>query len=396
MELTLKQEEAIKLAVARYIAKEKYTVISGYAGTGKSETVKYIISALNFKPEDVAYIAYTGKAAKVLSEKGCPNAMTAHKLLYKSVLMPNGMYHFIPQHPLDRNYKCIVVDEVSMLPKEMWDLLMTHNIYTIAMGDPEQLPPINPEENNHVLDHPHIFLTEIMRQAYDSEIIRLATHIREGNLLIDYVGTDSECKILNRNDLTDGMLVWSDIVLCATNKTRTTINRFIREINGYGEEPEPGDKIISLRNHWDIVTNDEEQIPLTNGTILTIDQYRRQNISVPKYIYENRTISLMITEATTDEGNPFKGLIIDYNSIKTGKKTLNGRQEYLMKNSKTLMDPPLEFAYGYCITTHKAQGSQWPRVMIIEENFPNVPDEHRRWLYTAITRAEQKIVILKK
>ena len=115
MKLTNKQEEAIKLAVARYINKEPYTVIGGVAGTGKSETVKYIIAALNFYPEDVAYIAYTGKAAKVLREKGCPNAMTAHKLLYNSILMPNGSYRFVPISSI-KKYKCIVVDEVSMLP----------------------------------------------------------------------------------------------------------------------------------------------------------------------------------------------------------------------------------------------------------------------------------------
>lgn len=85
MELTRKQEEGLRIAVERYHQNEPYTVISGYAGTGKSTLIKFIISALDVNPERVAYIAYTGKAAQVLRNKGCPTAMTAHRLLYKSL-----------------------------------------------------------------------------------------------------------------------------------------------------------------------------------------------------------------------------------------------------------------------------------------------------------------------
>lgn len=393
MILTNKQEEAVKLAVARYINKEPYTVIGGVAGTGKSETVKYIIAALGFDPELVAYIAYTGKAAKVLREKGCPNAMTAHRLLYKSIMMPSGNYKFVPLQKLERDYKCIVVDEVSMLPLELWELLLSHKVYVIAMGDPEQLPPINPEENNHVLDHPHIFLTEIMRQAFDSEIIRLATHIREGNPLSTYQGTDEECKVLPRGELSEGMLMWADTIICATNDTRNMLNASVRELKGYGPEPQIGDKIISLKNNWDIIANDMDETPLTNGTILTIQGYSREIIRVPKYIYPE-TIPLMITKA--NEGDTeFNGLVIDYNSITANQKTLNNRQEYLMKKNKTIIDPPLEFAYGYALTCWKAQGSQWNKVLGFEEGFPREKDLHRRYLYTLCTRAVDRLVLIK-
>ena len=393
MILTNKQEEAVKLAVARYINKEPYTVIGGVAGTGKSETVKYIITALGFDPELVAYIAYTGKAAKVLREKGCPNAMTAHRLLYKSIMMPSGNYKFVPLQKLERDYKCIVVDEVSMLPLELWELLLSHKVYVIAMGDPEQLPPINPEENNHVLDHPHIFLTEIMRQAFDSEIIRLATHIREGNPLSTYQGTDEECKVLPRDELSEGMLLWADTIICATNDTRNMLNASVRELKGYGPEPQIGDKIISLKNNWDIIANDEDETPLTNGTILTVQGYSREIIRVPKYIYPE-TIPLMITKANEGDAE-FNGLIIDYNSITANQKTLTNRQEYLMKKNKTIIDPPLEFAYGYALTCWKAQGSQWNKVLGFEEGFPREKDLHRRYLYTLCTRAVDRLVLIK-
>ena len=121
------------------------------AGTGKSTLIKFIIAALNLDPEDVCYVAFTGKAATVLQQKGCPNATTAHKLLYHAKQMPDGKYTFVPkkERPL---YKLIIVDEVSMLPKAMWELLLRWRIPIIACGDPEQLPPVDKDEDNHLLD----------------------------------------------------------------------------------------------------------------------------------------------------------------------------------------------------------------------------------------------------
>lgn len=87
--------------------------------------------------DKVCYVAYTGKAASVLKQKGCENAITAHKLLYSARPTSDGTYIFIPKDSLDENYKVIVVDEISMLPKTMWDLLLKHRVYILAMGDPE-------------------------------------------------------------------------------------------------------------------------------------------------------------------------------------------------------------------------------------------------------------------
>ena len=124
MTLTAKQEEGLKIAVARYRAGEKYTCIAGYAwvGTGKSTLVKFIIAALNVAPEEVSYVAFTGKAATVLQQKGCPNAITAHKLLYHSRKSEEDptVYIHEPKSKLDEPYRIIVVDEISMLPKDMW------------------------------------------------------------------------------------------------------------------------------------------------------------------------------------------------------------------------------------------------------------------------------------
>jgi len=139
MELTRKQSEGLKIALDRWRKGEKFTVISGYAGTGKSTLIKFIIAAMDLDPEEVRYVAYTGKAANILKNRGCPGATTVHKLIYHAKLMPNGKYLFTPKkvYEMEREIKVVVVDEVSMVSKRMWDLLCTYNFYILACGDPE-------------------------------------------------------------------------------------------------------------------------------------------------------------------------------------------------------------------------------------------------------------------
>ena len=140
MELTAKQEEGLKITLERWRNKEKYTAISGFAGSGKSTLIKFIIAAMNLPPEQVRYVAYTGKAANVLKNKGCENATTAHKLLYHATRMANGKYRYRQKSKYEmwvEDIKVVVVDEVSMLPKKMWDLLCQYDFYIIACGDPE-------------------------------------------------------------------------------------------------------------------------------------------------------------------------------------------------------------------------------------------------------------------
>ena len=395
MILSKKQEEGLKIAVQRYKDREPWTVISGYAGSGKSTLIKFIIAALGVDPvEDVCYVAFTGKAANVLSQKGCPNAITAHKLLYYAKQMPNGKYIFDPKSRLDHQYKVIVVDEVSMLPKPMWDLLLRHKIYVLATGDPGQLPPIDPENDNHVLDHPHVFLDEVMRQAQDSEIIRLSMWIRDGNPLGAFPCNREQVQIVNKYEVVDGMYSWADQILCATNAKRTEINNIVRNQKGFGTEPQIGDKVISLKNHWEWASH-QGTWALTNGSIGTISNMDKKVIVLPPYITDKR-LSVLYTDINLDDGDKFDSVPIDYTALTTGQPVLEPRQMFLMKKNKALPVVPFEFAYAYAITTHKAQGSEWSKVLVFEEWFPNVPEEHKRWLYTAATRASDKLVIVKK
>ena len=393
MILTKKQQEGLNTAVDRYKNKEAYTCIAGYAGTGKSTLISFIIEALNLKHKEVAYVAFTGKAANILSQKGCPNATTAHKLLYHSKPLPDGRYIHEPKTTLDHQYKLLVVDEISMLPKEMWYLLLRHHIHIIACGDPEQLPPINPDMDNHVLDHPHVFLDEIMRQAAESEIIRLSMHVREGNPLETFQCDNQQVQVITKNDVVTGMYEWADQIICATNNTRININNNMRKLRGFSDAPQENDKVISLSNHWDIFSTGHA--PLTNGSIGYLKEFTVQSIYLPKYIY-NGSLEVMIATVETEDKDIFTGLALDYNFLMNNKKTLSPQQEYKLLKNKKYMDPPFDFTYGYAITCHKAQGSEWQKLLVFEEKFPFNKEEHRRWLYTAITRASEKLVIVKK
>ena len=389
MELTNKQYAGLKIAIQRYNEKQPYTCIAGYAGTGKSTLVKFIVSALNISERDVCYVAYTGKAAKVLREKGCPNAMTAHRLLYQSFPRNDGTFYHKPKRPLDWQYKLIVVDEISMLPKELWDLLLSHNIPVICLGDPFQLPPIG--EDNGVLYNPHIFLDEIMRQAQESEIIRLTMDIREGKPLKLFKG--KEVQVIKPEEIVGGMYGWADQIICAKNITRRTINSQMRKMLFDTEDDIPlvGDKVISLRNSWETIT--EMGDPLINGAIGTIS-----NIRINEYhpFLHPQLLWDFLPEDYTDEDvkkSPldlsFRDLNVDYKLLTTGEETVNAKN--FKKFPKDFR--PLTFDYGYCITCHKSQGSEYNKLLVFEEHLKG--GDHARWLYTAATRAKEKLVIVR-
>ena len=399
MELTRKQQEGLRIALERWRNREKYTVISGYAGTGKSTLIKFIIAAMNLDPNEVRYVAYTGKAANVLKNKGCEGATTAHKLIYHAKLMPNGKYVFTPKRKteMEREIKVVVVDEVSMLPRTMWDLLCQYNFYILACGDPEQLPPIPDEKedpNNHVLDHPHIFLDEIMRQAQESEIIRLSMHIREGKPLFTFPVKNEQVMIFDKKDVTDSMLLWAEQVLCATNKNKVLLNQRMRKAHGFLPEIQTGDKIINVHNEWDLCSNFEN--PLTNGTIGKIIQMEKQEWEYP-YWLRNEVLRVPVLVATIsgdEEDEVFTMIPFDYNEITTGQPSLSGKEEYTILK-RLEMAVPIHANYGYAITVWKAQGSEWNKVLLFQEpSWPRSQDDRRRYMYTGITRAIDKLVVI--
>lgn len=388
MELTTKQEEGLRIAVERHRAGEKYTVISGYAGTGKTTLVSFIIDALDVEDSKVAYVSFTGKAAEVLRKKGNPNAMTLHKLLYDSIPRPAGGFYRKPK--TDLGYTVVVVDEISMVPKELINLLFKHKVYVICLGDPFQLPPINKDEDNHLLDSPHIFLDEIMRQEADSEIIQLTMKIRNNESINFFQGENIQ--ILPKEQLNTGMLLWADQILTATNQKRLYINAQVRALLNRGPEPEDGDKVICLRNYWDDYSINGD--PMVNGTIGTITNVFRTWRELPKYVKSDiKKFDVICGDFVTDDGI-YEMTEIDRMMLMTGMKCCDWRLAYKLGRLKNKYGEivPREFAYGYAITYWKAQGSEWDKVLVIEENFPFDKETHDRAMYTAITRASDKVI----
>lgn len=391
MILTKKQEQGLKTCIEKYINGEKYCVISGYAGAGKSTLVKFIVQNLpGINPEDdVVYACYTGKAAQVLLKKGNKNVITLHKLLYESIPKPDGTFFRRPKPFID--YKIVIVDEVSMAPKQLMELLFTHNVFIIALGDPFQLPPVDKNQDNGLLNNPDVFLDEIMRQALDSEIIRLSMQVRNRESFDYFTGHDAI--VMPKKDLNTGVLKWADQILVGTNATRVAINNQMRDLMGRGNKPENGDKVICLRNYWDnLATNDD---PLVNGTIGYIsDVYETYN-RTPNWA-GGEIIKVLEAKFTSDSDADFGLLQMDEKQILTGERCLDFRKIYkLTSNWRTAHLVPMEFTYGYAITVHKSQGSEWDNVCVLEESFPFDKEEHARWLYTAITRASDKLVLVR-
>lgn len=392
MELTLKQQQGLDIAISRYKNHEKYVVISGYAGTGKTTLVRFIINALNVEEDKVAYATYTGKAAEVLRKKGNKNAMTLHRLLYDSIPKPGGGFFRKPKFHLE--YDIIVVDEVSMVPKSMIDMLLTHKVFVIFLGDPGQLPQIDKTESHDLLNHPHVFLDQVMRQAAESEIIQLTMKIRNGEEIPYMQG--KEVMVIPKKDLVTGHLTWADTIICATNVVRHNVNHQMRELLGFEGELQEGERVICKRNYWDDI-NDEGDA-LVNGTIGIVENLFDSFIRIPRYIKNDRyTIPTIMCNVKPDAGSPFTGVNIDKDFLLKETPCVDWRVAYQIGKMRARLGDilPRQITYGYALTCHAAQGSEWDKVLVLEENFPFDKKEHQRWLYTAATRGSQKLVLMR-
>lgn len=394
MELTTKQKQGLKIALERHKKGEKYTVISGYAGTGKSTLVKFIIDALNVEQSKVAYATFTGKAAEVLRKKGNPNAMTLHRLLYDSVPRPAGGFFRKPKSSL--GFPIIVVDEVSMVPKSMIDMLLKHRVYILFLGDPFQLPMIDKNEAHNLLDNPHIFLDEIMRQAAESEIIQLTMKIRAREEIPYMRG--KEVMIIPKSEFNTSHMQWADQIICATNKTRETLNKQMRQLLGYGGDlPQDGEKLVCLRNYWDDVSESGDAA-LVNGTTGIIKfPYESFTIAPPYVKMKNHKMENITCDFRTEEGDEFSSIEMDKVMLLTGEYSLDWRESYALGKLRNKIGDiaPRQFTFGYAMTCHKCQGSEWNKVLVLEEAFPFDKIEHARWLYTACTRASEKLVLVR-
>jgi exodeoxyribonuclease-5 len=339
----------------------------------------------------VAYCAFCGKAAEVLRKRGNPHAMTLHKLLYDSVPRPGGGFVHRPKTSLD--FTIVVVDEISMLPKSMLDLLLRHKIYCIFLGDPFQLSQIFKNEEHDLLDHPHVFLDEVMRQAAESEIIQLTMKIRNKEDI--HYSKGKEVMVIPKKELIDGCYLWADQTICATNQMRKYINNHSRDILGISGLPKDGEHMICLRNYWEDFSDTGN--PLVNGSTGIIRKPQEGEVQIPRWVQcDNQTLLTIDCDFETEEGT-FHNVRMDKHLIEKGEKCVDWRTSYkLGKLIHRIGDiVPREFDFAYAITAWKSQGNEWDKILAIEENFPFDKIEHARFLYTVCTRASKKLVLVR-
>jgi len=393
MILTNEQEKALKIILEKYKNHEKYVTICGFAGVGKSTLVKFAIEALDVDQDRVTYACYTGKAAEVLRRKGNKNAMTLHRLLYDSIPRPGGGFFRKPKMSLE--YDIVVVDEISLAPKSMIDMLLKHKVFCIFIGDSFQLPQIDKTEAHDYLEHPDIFLSTIMRQAAESEIIRLTMKIRNQEDINYFEG--KEVIIAPKSSLVTGHYTWADQIICATNATRGAVNNQVRSILGYHGNPQDGERMICLRNYWDDISESGNGA-LVNGSTGIIRNPFESFIDAPYYVkMKNHRMPVIQGIFLADDGETYANVDMDKCMIETGEPFLDWRESYALGKLKMKIGDivPRQFSYGYAITCHKSQGSEFEKVLVLEESFPFVKLEHARWLYTACTRASEKLVLLR-
>lgn len=251
---------------------------------------------------------------------------------------------------------------------------------------------IDKNESHDLLDHPDVFLDQIMRQAAESEIIQLTMKIRNGEDIPYMQG--KEVMIVPKKDLVTGHLLWADTILTATNATRHSINRQMRELYGYEGELNENEVVICKRNYWDDLNNEGDA--LVNGTIGKVKNIHDSYINIPRYIQNDRHhIPTIMCDITPDGGSDFICVNMDKDFLINEAPCIDWRVSYRLLKMKMSDIIPRQITYGYALTGWNAQGSEWDKVLVLEENFPFNKLEHQQFLYTCATRASKKLVIIK-
>jgi ATP-dependent exoDNAse (exonuclease V) alpha subunit len=360
VEWSPQQDEAL-IAVSKWLKDSNGPQVFrlfGWAGTGKSTLAVH----LGQDVKTVKYAAFTGKAALVMRKRGCKGAQTIHSLIYSLVSEKEGEPRFVldPESPA-ADADLIVIDEVSMVDEQLGRDLLSFGTKVLVLGDPFQLPPVQ-GAGFFTADEPDIMLTEIHRQAADNPIIRLSMDVREGGYLER--GRYGESLVVGREDVDRNAVLEADQVLVGRNKTRLQYNDRLRELRGLPfHEPVEGDRMVCLRNN--------PRKRLLNGQIWIVTEVSRK---------ANGKYSLLLG---ADEG---KGEA----KVLTHKAFFSGEEDQMAWPERRQYD---EFTFGYCLTVHKAQGSQWDNVYLFDESFV-FREERARWLYTGITRAAEKITVV--
>lgn len=358
--------------------------LGGYAGTGKTTLIAELAKHWIANKDEIGFCTFTWKAAHALRRKlraaGIDVTPTSlHRLLYTPETDSHGnIVRWVKNSSIE--YSTVVVDEVSMLTPKMMDDLLSCGVRVLAVGDHAQLPPIEGESVLRILD---ALLTQVCRQAQDSPIIKLATHVRyEGDLPADLpagiltMSEDEEVQAARARDAEEfGEL---DVaILTYTNRYRVAVNSYIRQYQNKPATPSPGDVIMCLSN----------QPPLFNGMRGLITN---EDFNIQRNHWYVGAVDFPDDEITAT-GSFVAG---QFHRERTfGQTEELGRE--VKQDLRSVKDAGILADFGYAMTVHKAQGSEFKSVYLLHEKPYKVdPDGFRRWLYTAITRASKKLTVV--
>ena len=427
----------------------KVFLLCGYAGTGKTSLISALVRTLEQLERKTVLLAPTGRAAKVFSGYSGKSAHTIHKCIYRQKSILDGNTFTLAENRAQNTL--FIVDEASMISNEgnsiggtgaLLDDLVEF-VYSgrgcslLLLGDTAQLPPVgellSPALTESYLQSmflnvTRVELTQVMRQVDNSGILYNATKLRQsiaaedtyslpqikldGFEDIDNVHGDELIEAIESSYNKAGMD--ETIILCRSNKRANVYNEGIRRRILYREEElSRGDMLMIVKNnyYWREVLGKEDKTLLekldfiANGDMAEIIRvngteemygFRFADVTLSLIDYEDCEMDIKILLDTLTSESPsltreeserlFTAVWEDYPEIRSKRK----RMEEVRKNPYY---NALQVKYGYAVTCHKAQGGEWKRVFIdqgyISEDMIN-PDYYR-WLYTAFTRASEKL-----
>lgn len=377
MKFSPQQEQALD-AVGAWLKHKNSPIfrLFGYAGTGKTTLARHFAEGVK---GEVLFAAFTGKAAQVLRAKGAHNARTLHSLIYRprgedeAKDEKTGKTAFVPTFSLNRESAVaqadlVIIDECSMVDEKLGRDLLSFGTPVLVLGDPGQLPPVS-GGGFFTESAPDFLLTEIHRQARDNPIIRLALDAREGRALA--LGDYGKARVVSRRAVGREEMATevldADQVLIGTNRSRRLYNQRLRDLKNFSAiYPQTGDKLVCLRN--------DPAKGLLNGSLWKVIQSSRETVKPG--------INLLVRPE--EEG----GEVVKIKLLKSAFEPAGAEVPWAVKKRYD------DFDYGYALTVHKAQGSQWDKVVLFDETYA-FRDMSERWLYTAITRAAEELILVK-